>query len=289
MRKPCCRSRGGRAWSSSKPACLDSANDRLDRPAEVASPREALVSPGERQLSRRVARIYEPNGYSAAEFRPRSLRRTARQVRRASGGGRRTSKHPAVRRTVARQRAAGLPAGTPQTVAGASAGRPLLWDQQGLGVLVAWTLLLFRIWRANIGCDGDHPKRNPCVVSTLSCSDFCTEPYSSQCIPVKSLLDRMSPRGGGHCGGGHCGGGRCLLAGVMSPATTHMSLRERAYPPPQPESAKHNLEAQPRSTTRHTASTSYQLSSKPSTLRTIAPLAISMKTVLMEVDCASTG
>ena len=168
MGKPCCRSRGGRAWSSSKPACLDSANDRLDRPAEVASPREALVSPGERQLSRRVARIYEPNGYSAAEFRPRSLRRTARQVRRASGGGRRTSKHPAVRRTVARQRAAGLPAGTPQTVAGASAGRPLLWDQQGLGVLVAWTLLRFRIWRANIGCDGDHPKRNPlCRVHTF--------------------------------------------------------------------------------------------------------------------------
>ena len=57
--------------------------------------------------------------------------------------------------------------------------------------------------------------------------------------------------------------GRNLSAGGVTPAATHTGLREHACPPP-------------RLNFLRTTSLPYQLSSKPSTLRTIAPLAMSM-------------
>lgn len=57
--------------------------------------------------------------------------------------------------------------------------------------------------------------------------------------------------------------GRNLSAGGVTLAATRTGLREHAYPPPR----LHLVSA---------TSLRYQLSSKPSTLRTIAPLAMSM-------------
>lgn len=92
----------------------------LDRPAEVASPRHALVSSGQRYVTARIACFCGIRCHSTPSLQHRPLRRTGTPLRRTRRRRGRTGDGPPARRAPTGERVAGEPARTTRSLIGTS-------------------------------------------------------------------------------------------------------------------------------------------------------------------------